>query len=220
MSAVQCPPGFYGKLPAVGDFVHRRLPESFVDPWHVAMQDVLSAAGAVSRAPEGQAPVWRFVLLPGLAGTAAWAGAMRASVDRVGRAFPLVIAAPLPAGDAGGTTAAVMPTYLHLPTWLDAADTVLCNIGAERQQDGAWLDRVCVTLAQQAHDETTMSASPPSPPSPAGAITAGSSLWWTAMTGSAPGAWMQFAGWPAACHAHVLLGALQTANACVAEHMQ
>ncbi|MCF5940277.1 type VI secretion system-associated protein TagF, partial [Xanthomonas perforans] len=93
----------------------------------------------------------------------------------------------------------------------------LCNIGAERRQDGAWLDRVCVTLAQQAHDETTMSASPPLS---AGAITAGSSLWWTAMTGSAPGAWMQFAGWPAACHAHVLLGALQTANACVAEDMQ
>ncbi|APO98652.1 type VI secretion system-associated protein TagF [Xanthomonas perforans] len=217
MSAMQRPPGFYGKLPAVGDFVHRRLPESFVDPWHAAMQGVLSAAGAVSRARAGQAPVWRFLLPPGLAGTAAWAGAMRASVDRVGRAFPLVIVAPLPAGDADGTTGAVMPTYLHLPTWLDAADTVLCNIGAERQQDGAWLDRACVTLAQQAHDETTMSASPPLS---AGAITAGSSLWWTAMTASAPGAWMQFAGWPAACHAHALLGALQTANACVAEDMQ
>ncbi|RBI28949.1 type VI secretion system-associated protein TagF, partial [Xanthomonas oryzae pv. oryzae] len=24
MSAMQRPPGFYGKLPAVGDFVHRR----------------------------------------------------------------------------------------------------------------------------------------------------------------------------------------------------
>ncbi|KFA18185.1 type VI secretion system protein ImpM, partial [Xanthomonas vasicola pv. musacearum NCPPB 4384] len=82
MSAMQRPPGFYGKLPAVGDFVHRRLPETFVDPWHVAMQGVLSANAAMIATPAQHVPVWRFVLMPGLAGTAAWVGAMRASVDR------------------------------------------------------------------------------------------------------------------------------------------
>lgn len=147
MSAMQRPPGFYGKLPAVGDFVHRRLPETFVDPWHVAMQGVLSANAATIATPAQHAPVWRFVLMPGLAGTAAWVGAMRASVDRVGRAFPLVIAAALPARDADGATAAATPTHLRLPAWLDAADTVLCTIGAKRQQDGAWLDHACVALA-------------------------------------------------------------------------
>jgi len=209
-------PGFYGKLPAVGDFVHRRLPESFVDPWHAAMQGVLSAAGAVSRAPEGQAPVWRFVLLPGIAGTVAWSGAMRASVDRVGRAFPLVIAAPLPAGDVDATTDAALLADLRVLAWLDAADEVLCTIGAAPQQDGAWLDRTCATLAQQAFDHASMMAPPPL----ASAITAGSSLWWTAMTGAAPGAWMHLTGWPAACHASFLLGPLQTPSACVAEEPQ
>ncbi|USJ00427.1 type VI secretion system-associated protein TagF [Xanthomonas prunicola] len=213
MSAMQRPPGFYGKLPAVGDFVHRRLPETFVDPWHVAMQGLLSAAAATITTPEQHAPVWRFVLMPGLAGTAAWVGAMRASVDRVDRVFPLVIAAPLSASDADGTTAAVVPTDLYLPSWLDAADAVLCNIGAERQQDGAWLERACVALAQHAHDDASVLAVP----LVAGATTAGSSLWWTAMTGSAPGAWMRIAGWPAACHAPVLLGPLHAPSACRAE---
>ena len=33
-------PGFYGKLPARGDFVRRRLPSAFVAPW-----DQLAAGG-------------------------------------------------------------------------------------------------------------------------------------------------------------------------------
>ncbi|AXM39519.1 type VI secretion system-associated protein TagF [Xanthomonas oryzae] len=215
MSAMQRPPGFYGKLPAVGDFVHRRLPETFVDPWHVAMQGVLSANAATIATPAQHAPVWRFVLMPGLAGTAAWVGAMRASVDRVGRAFPLVIAAALPARDADGATAAATPTHLRLPAWLDAANTVLCTIGAKRQQDGAWLDHACVALAQHAHDDASVLAPPL-----ADATTAGSSLWWTAMTASAPGAWMRLAGWPAAGHAPILLGPSHAPSACLAEAVQ
>ncbi|MBO9769306.1 MULTISPECIES: type VI secretion system-associated protein TagF [Xanthomonas] len=216
MSAMQGPPGFYGKLPAVGDFVHRRLPETFVEPWHAAMQGLLSAAGAAITAPEYRPAVWRFVLPPGLAGTLAWAGAMRASVDRVGRAFPLVIAAPLPAGDADGMTGVAMPTHLHLPAWLDAADTVLCDVGAERQQDGTWLDHACMALAQHVRNP----AAPLAAPLLAAPTTAGSSLWWTAMTAAAPGAWIQLAGWPAACHARVLLGSLQRPSACGADALQ
>ncbi|OQP73873.1 type VI secretion-associated protein [Xanthomonas phaseoli pv. syngonii LMG 9055] len=217
MSAMQRPPGFYGKLPAVGDFVHRRLPETFVEPWHAAMQALLSAAGAAITTPEYRPAVWHFVLPPGLAGTLAWAGAMRASVDRVGRAFPLVIAVPLPADAANGTTTdAATPTDLRLPAWLDAADTVLSNIGAGRQQDGTWLDHACVALAQHVRDP----AAPLAAPLLAAPTIAGSSLWWTAMTAAAPGAWMRIAGWPAACHAAILLEPWHATSACPAEERQ
>ncbi|KPL48868.1 type VI secretion system protein ImpM [Xanthomonas axonopodis] len=218
MSAMQRPPGFYGKLPAVGDFVHRRLPETFVEPWHAAMQGLLSATGAAITTPEYHPPVWRFVLLPGLAGTVAWAGTMRASVDRVGRAFPLVIAAPLTANAANGTTTdAATPTDLRLPAWLDAADTVLSNIGAGRQQDGTWLDQACMAFVQQQRKH----ASPLAVPLLADPTTAGSSLWWTAMTGSPPGVCLRIAGWPAACcHASVLLGSWYAPSARLAQELQ
>ena len=95
-------PGFHGKLVAKGDFITRRLPRTFLDPWDSWLQDVIGG----SRARMGDAwldayltsPIWRFVLSAGLCGEAAAAGVLMPSVDRVGRYFPLTIVAPLPAG--------------------------------------------------------------------------------------------------------------------------
>lgn len=89
-------PGFYGKLPSHGDFVTRRLPRQFVEPWDAWLQAGLNA----SREQLGPdwldcylvSPVWQFVLSPGLCGNDAWAGLMMPSVDRVGRYFPLTLA--------------------------------------------------------------------------------------------------------------------------------
>jgi type VI secretion system ImpM family protein len=91
--------GFFGKLPCAGDFVQRRLPASFVDAWDRHFE----TAVAHSRDVLGEAwheafhasPVWRFALAPGVCGEAAWAGVMGPGADRVGRCFPMVIAAPL-----------------------------------------------------------------------------------------------------------------------------
>jgi type VI secretion system protein ImpM len=93
--------GFYGKLPAKGDFLGRRLPRSFVDAWDAWLQDAIGQ----SREAMGEAwldsyltsPLWRFVLAPGLCGPDAVAGVMMPSVDRVGRYFPLALAVPFPA---------------------------------------------------------------------------------------------------------------------------
>ncbi len=57
-------PGFYGKLCAMGDFVSRRLPPSFVGPWDAWLQAMLTE----SRRHLGKdwlpaymtAPIWRF----------------------------------------------------------------------------------------------------------------------------------------------------------------
>jgi type VI secretion system protein ImpM len=99
MSALAGPAGFYGKLPTLGDFVSRRLPRQFIDPWDLWLQDGL----AVSRAQLGAgwldvyltSPIWRFGLSSGVCGAGAWVGILMPSVDRVGRYFPLTIAAPV-----------------------------------------------------------------------------------------------------------------------------
>jgi len=89
-------PGFFGKLPWLGDFVTRDLPVSFVTPWDGWLQ----AGMAATRDGLGEAwvdrfltaPIWRFLLPAGCAGPA-MAGVLMPSVDRVGRSFPLTIAA-------------------------------------------------------------------------------------------------------------------------------
>ena len=98
------PFGFYGKLPSQGDFVGRRLPWDFNEAWDLWLQDGVRRAreqlGAGWLTAYLSAPVWRFHLRPGLIGDTGWVGLWFASVDRVGRHFPLVVASPCPA-DAG-----------------------------------------------------------------------------------------------------------------------
>ncbi len=89
--------GFYGKLPARGDFVRFGLLRDFTDPWDDWLQSVL--AGSRELMGEAwlpaflEAPVWRFALPPGMCGTRAALGLMLPSVDRAGRYFPLTFAA-------------------------------------------------------------------------------------------------------------------------------
>jgi type VI secretion system protein ImpM len=101
-SNAEAAPGYHGKLVAKGDFITRRLPRGFLDPWDSWLQDVI--AGSRTRMGEAwldaylTSPIWRFALPAGLCGEAAAAGVVMPSVDRVGRYFPLTIAALLPAG--------------------------------------------------------------------------------------------------------------------------
>ena len=96
--------GFYGKLPSHGDFVSRRLPREFLDVWDSWLQQAV----AESKARLGSdwldaylnSPIWRFALMPGICGDQAYLGLMMPSIDRVGRYFPLTVAAPLEPGAA------------------------------------------------------------------------------------------------------------------------
>jgi type VI secretion system protein ImpM len=97
-------PGWYGKIPALGDFASRRLPPDFVQPWDAWLQQAMRAGRAALdeawQAAYLNCPVWRFGLLPGVCGRTGWAGIMLPSVDKVGRYFPLTVAvalAPQPA---------------------------------------------------------------------------------------------------------------------------
>jgi type VI secretion system protein ImpM len=92
-------PGLYGKLPVAGDFVTRRLPTQFVKTWDAWIQEAL----IVSREQlDAQwldvyltSPIWRFIVNPGNSGEKASAGILMPSVDKIGRYFPLTLAAML-----------------------------------------------------------------------------------------------------------------------------
>lgn len=103
MSDASTVPGWYGKLPTLGDFASRRLDAGFIEPWDLWLGEGLAA----QREQLGEAwldaylgsAVWRFVLMPGTmpgeAEAVVRAGVLMPSVDRVGRYFPLTIVTTL-----------------------------------------------------------------------------------------------------------------------------
>lgn len=118
--------GLYGKAPAFGDFVVRRLPSTFVRPW----DDWLSRSLTASRQQIGEgwthaylsSPPWRFALDPGLAGETGWIGVLASSIDQVRRCYPITLAISLPAktrlndlsGDLNPVVADLEATALQL----------------------------------------------------------------------------------------------------------
>lgn len=91
MSPADLIPGFFGKIPTTGDFVTRRLSSNFVRQW-----DRWAARHLVPLLVSGD---WddqvglRFLLGHDVGGP--MAGVALPSTDRVGRRFPLTVAAPL-----------------------------------------------------------------------------------------------------------------------------
>lgn len=89
--------GWFGKAPGAGDFLRRGLSPEFVAPWDAFLQRLLTegreALGPGWRDAYFAAPIWRFALAPGLCGPRGAAGVLMPSVDRVGREFPLTLAA-------------------------------------------------------------------------------------------------------------------------------
>lgn len=85
----------YGKIPTLGDFVHRGLSRRQVETWDEWLQGCMSE----SRRVLGdewldlylEAPVWYFAAGPGNIDQQTWVGVLIPSVDRVGRYFPFSI---------------------------------------------------------------------------------------------------------------------------------
>lgn len=93
-------PGWYGKLPFLGDFASRRLPTSFVRTWDDWLQNVIyggrSMLGEQWLETYLNGPIWHFCLAPGVCGNNAWFGLLMSSVDRANRHFPFTIAHGVP----------------------------------------------------------------------------------------------------------------------------
>lgn len=175
-------PGWFGKLPGMGDFAHRRLSESFREPWdrwlqHGLMQMRLRHDDWAAHYLQG--PVWFFVLAPGLAGEAAWVGLVMPSVDGVGRYFPMTVVAQARAGIAalgGGAQAA-------LAGWWRAASGAALE-GLDQDHDAGRFDAALAQHFQgattHAQDEASADAAPVAWPG------AGQSLWQTRFDGGGP----------------------------------
>jgi type VI secretion system protein ImpM len=180
-------PGFagcFGKVRGNGDFITRRLPPEFVGRWDMMLQAGLLQGRATLGDDWLQvylnAPLWYFALGADVVGPAAWAGVLMPSVDRVGRHFPLTIAAPL-------FDASALPEWLHgARSWFTrCGELALATLseGAERMQleaglaaltiapfdgdmpHGSWRDTPC-----QAEAGATW---------PSVACERGESVWWT-----------------------------------------
>jgi type VI secretion system protein ImpM len=116
--------GWYGKLPANGDFVTRRLAPSFIEPWDAWLNSMLQGSrarlGAGWRDAFLSAPAWRFVLGPGVICEQGWAGVIVPSVDSVGRYFPLTVASALPSESLDPVT-----TVVRAHNWFGEVEPVI-----------------------------------------------------------------------------------------------
>lgn len=146
------PPGFYGKLPARGDFLSRRVPPGFAAAWDGWLASLTQAtrARAGDAWPEAwlTAPLWHFTLGMEVAPPLGIAGVLVASADRVGRLFPFSILGPSP-GEPEARWAEAIEALI-----LDALDDAF---------DPERLDRALADLG---------------PPTGATPVEAGCSLWW------------------------------------------
>ncbi|WP_206077501.1 type VI secretion system-associated protein TagF [Massilia sp. HP4] len=156
-------PGVFGKLASQGDFVARRLSPDFVQGWDAWLQaGMLDGRARHGKAWLGrylQAPVWRFALAPGVCGRAAMAGVLLPSVDRVGRYFPLTLAA------------ACAPPATSNQAWFDrVADLAVCAMCGDLPLAG--LDLALMRLGPAPHGPAAAW-----PPDPAGMR--GRAVFWT-----------------------------------------
>ena len=95
-------PGWYGKLPALGDFASRRLASEWIAQWDgwlaTGLHQLQQAAPDTWLEDYLASPAWRFALMPGSlpdgSGDGLRVGVLVPSVDRVGRYFPLVVISP------------------------------------------------------------------------------------------------------------------------------
>lgn len=127
--------GFYGKLPTYGDFIQKRLPKDFINPWHEWLQTGMLACR--QRDPEGwmtyylNCPAWTFVLAGGVCGEQPVAGVTIPSVDRVGRYFNFTMASILPVDTVPAAFASDQAVWLA-----SLEDLALSVLEEEMDQDG------------------------------------------------------------------------------------
>lgn len=123
----------YGKIPVLGDFVHRGLSQRQIDVWDEWLQGCMTE----SRRELGQrwldfyleAPIWYFAAGPGNLDQQTWIGVLIPSVDRVGRYFPFSIVREF----HGGTP---LDAMRHARQWFGAAETLALDCLGDHFEPG------------------------------------------------------------------------------------
>ena len=128
-------PGWFGKLPGMGDFGQRRLPPRFRAVWDEWLQKGLHALRAEREdwvTDYLNAPIWYFALGEGIISPSAWIGVLMPSVDSVGRYFPLTLAIELIPGNGASVEGEMVRIHQW---WRRSAKAALAglasNMGAE-----------------------------------------------------------------------------------------
>ena len=166
--------GYYGKLPSNGDFVNSNLPATTIEPldrWlGASLRASQTALGAGWLDAFLVAAPWRGAVPAGVLGPGAHALVMVPSVDRVGRYFPLVLAAPL-----HDWTGPIDDLPAILAQWYEAAEECALSTlqeGFARAELDAAVDARKGPLA------------PAEPPTPSQAPADAATLFWTAPGGA------------------------------------
>jgi type VI secretion system protein ImpM len=136
--------GFFGKVSSHGDFVSRRLTANFVqecDRWlQLGLQASRERLGGEWLDTYLTSPIWRFALNAGVLDEQVWGGVLMPSVDRVGRHFPLLIAA------ACDGPATMLQWPASQKPWFDALEALaLSSLESDFRLDG--FDAALQTLA-------------------------------------------------------------------------
>jgi len=118
------PAGLFGKLPAKRDFVAANAPRRFLEIWEPWLQASIATSRQTLadgwRDAYNRAPIWRFWLGANFCGEA-MLGAFMASIDGVGRNFPLTIFV------GEGENALLPPELETNDAWCEAAETILLD---------------------------------------------------------------------------------------------
>ena len=89
--------GYFGKFPALGDFVRGGVSRRFVNAWDPFLQNGFLASrealGEGWREAYQTAPIWRFAIGADVIEGGPYYGVMMPSQDAVGRLFPLTLVA-------------------------------------------------------------------------------------------------------------------------------
>lgn len=143
--------GWYGKSPAAGDFVSRRLPRAAIavlDGWFQSGMTALRDRAPVEWPTYyANAPVWRALLPSQIVVPQPCLAIVAASSDRVGRRFPFCIVAPLSpqsngwmrsVAQGGDELSRLVEQSLRMPLHGDEIDRRLDEIASRvRDESGA-----------------------------------------------------------------------------------
>jgi type VI secretion system protein ImpM len=197
--------GWWGKIPTLGDFAQRRLDGHWVgaiDAWlSRGLAEMQQAAPETWLSGYLVAPVWRFALMPGALADAPGLslGVLMPSVDRVGRYFPLLLAAtqvPLPEREAN---------WGALWAWLAQIEAVAVEAvhqdWSADQLDAALLERPLPLSGLDAHFDAYLATEAARSLAVA---CPGQSLWWRPGDGEPS---LQAPGLPAGLAFHTLFTA-------------
>ena len=190
-------PGWFGKLPGMGDFGHRRLTPLFRAIWDEWLQKGLQTLRAEREdwlAHYLQAPIWFFALGEGVISPSPWIGVLMPSVDSVGRYFPLTVATELVRGNPASSE--LQMAGIH-QWWLRSAKAALAALDSNMD---------AVSFESLLHSACNESAEPEMPFISMSALPGAGMSSWCVNSGAAHGIVETVANLPGAAGFGVLFG--------------